>query len=258
MAFTDSFDAILARILLDHQGQDPTVDISKGSVVFIKSASLASAIWGLNQDGAYVDAQRFADSCDEDTLDHYIVQRGMQVVPGEAKAAKRIRVQYDIRFPPAGGNRYDYIRWAKEASPLVKTAWCVPRGQGPGTVDVIILADAAQAGSEIPSAALVATVLAYITNLIPETVQFLRVLAPEVVTQAVTIARISADYPVASAIIDVTAYMASMEPGMMLYQDQLKLLGLGGGAGAAPVTVPAADVPTTPYQMIRPGAINVT
>lgn len=258
MAVNDTFDVIQNRILIDHLNQDPTVDISKGSPVFIKSAALASVVWGINQDIAYVDAQRFADECDEDTLDHYIAVRGLPVVSAEKLAAKRARVQADIRTPPAGGNRYDYVRWAKEASPLVVNAWCVPCGQGPGTVDMVILADAVATGSEIPTDDLCATVRAYIVDICPNDVKYLRVLPPEVITQAVTIARVGAVYPAASATADIAAYQNGMEPGGILYVDQLKLLALGGGAGSAPVTIPAADVTPTAYQMIRAGVIDVT
>jgi len=258
MAFNDSFDTILARILLDHQGQDPTVDVSKGSPVFIKSAALAAAIWGLNRDGAYVDAQRFVDTADEETLDHYIAVRRLQVIAGEGKASKKAQVQDDIQHPPAGGNKHDYPRWCREASPLVTKAWCIPLGQGPGTTDCVIQADAAVTGSEIPSAELCALVRAYIVDICPNDVKFLRVLPIELLPQDVNIVRVQADYPAASATLDVTAYLSAMEPGATLYLDQLKTLALGGGAGSAPVATPAADVPTTAYQAIRPGAINVT
>ena len=258
MAFNDSFEQILARILADHLNQDPTTDVSIGSPVFIRSAALAAALWGLNQDGSYVDAQRFADTCDEETLDHYIAVRGLQVIVGESKASKKARVLDDIRHPPAGGNQYDYPRWAKEASLLVVNAWCVPLGQGPGTVDIVIQADAAATGSEIATDELCATVRAYIVDICPTDVKFLRVLPLVVITQAVTIARVDADYPAASAAIDITGYMNAMEPGATLYGDQLKTLALGGGNGAAPVTTPVGDVATTAYQTIRPGVINVT
>jgi len=258
MAFTDTFETILNRLLIDHQGQDPTVDISKGSPVYIKCAALASAVWGLNKDGAYVDAQRSALSADEETLDNYISLR-LVPIPGESLASKRARVIDDIRHPPAGGNKYDYPKWAKEAAPLeVAAAWTVPMGQGPGTVDVIILANAAETGSEIPDAELLAIVRAYIVDICPEGVQFLRILAPELLEQDVTVARVNADYPAASAITDVTNYLAAFIPGQKLLLDQLKNIALGGGDGEAPVTLPVANVVPTAYQMIRPGVIDVT
>lgn len=257
MAFQKSFNDILTALLASYTNQDPGADISQGSPVYIKCAALAAAIWGLYNEGQYVDRQRFADTCDRETLEHYIAIAAMAVIPGEAEADLRARVLFDIQQPPAGGNKYDYVRWAKESSLLVANAWCVPQGQGPGTVDIIITA-VASTGSEIPSAELLALVRAAIVALCPEGVQFLRVLAPEVLSEDVTIARVGAGYPVADANSDISAYMNSMAPGEALYIDQLKLLALGGDSGSAPVTAPAADVIPTAYQMVRPGVINVT
>jgi uncharacterized phage protein gp47/JayE len=257
MAFLKTFDELLNAILTDLQTQAPGCDVSRGSLLFVKSSALASALWGLYKEGQYVEFQRFADTCDRETLDHYVTVRGMTIIPGETDAALRARVLDDIRHPPAGGNKYDYPRWAKEASTDVQGAWCVPLGQGPGTVDVVITAKAAT-GSEIPDADLLATVRAYIVDICPTDIKFLRVLAPEPLPVNVTIDRAGSDYPAASAIADITAYLAGFTPGQPLYLDQLKALALGGSEGAAPVTLPVADVTPTAYQMIRPGVINVT
>ncbi|WP_084621550.1 baseplate J/gp47 family protein [Luteibacter yeojuensis] len=45
-----------------------------------------------------------------------------------------------IRRPPAGGNQYDYRRWAKDV-PGVADAWVYPLRSGLGTVDVAIVAE---------------------------------------------------------------------------------------------------------------------
>jgi uncharacterized phage protein gp47/JayE len=45
-----------------------------------------------------------------------------------------------IRRPPAGGNQYDYRRWAREV-PGVADAWVYPLRGGLGTVDVAIVGD---------------------------------------------------------------------------------------------------------------------
>ncbi len=256
MAFTDTYDQILNRILTDYQNQDPAADISQGSLLFLRAAALASALWGLNRDGSYVDSQRFGDTCDEETLDHYIALR-LPVVVGETFAAKRSRVLDDIRHPPAGGNRYDYARWAKESSIQVAGAWCVPGGQGPGTTDVIILADVAATGSEIPTIELRALVRAYIVDICPTGVRFVRVLAPEVLLQNITATRQNSDYPAAYAVTEITNYLAGFVPGQQLYRDQIRILALGGGEGGADITTPLVDVVPTPYQMIRPGGVNV-
>lgn len=253
--FTKSFETILEEALTDWRNQDPAVDLSEGSPNFIKAACQSSAVWGLHQSIAWVADQIFPDSADYDPLVTQAANRGLSLAgtPAELLA----RVLEDIRHPPAGGNKYDYVRWAKEASPLVKNAWPVPLGQGPGTIDLVVLADAEETGSEIPTAELLATVRAYIVDICPNDAKYLRVLAPEVLLQNVTIVRSEATEPVATAIANITNYLAGFLPEQTLFPAQLATLSLGGGPGGADVTEPAAPVTPTGYQMIRPGVISV-
>lgn len=58
----------------------------------------------------------------------------------ETIAALLERVLDRLRHPPAGGNKYDYRRWALEV-PGVTSAWCYPLRRGLGTVDVAILSN---------------------------------------------------------------------------------------------------------------------
>ncbi|EJX9804046.1 baseplate J/gp47 family protein, partial [Salmonella enterica] len=53
-----------------------------------------------------------------------------------------------IRRPPAGGNRYDYRRWAMEV-PGVSSAWVYPIRRGAGTVDIAITSAGGLASDEI-------------------------------------------------------------------------------------------------------------
>ncbi|WP_337050269.1 baseplate J/gp47 family protein, partial [Serratia fonticola] len=55
-----------------------------------------------------------------------------------------------IRRPPAGGNKYDYHRWAMDV-PGVTAAYVYPLRRGLGTVDVVITS-----GNDLPSPATVA------------------------------------------------------------------------------------------------------
>lgn len=256
MAFQKSFDDILNGLLADHANQDPEADISKGSLIFIKSAAQASALWGLYKQLEYQARQIFPDTSDRENLEHHATVRGLPLIAGESDVALLARLLGYIRRPPAGGNKYDYVRWAKQIAG-VKEAWPVYGGQGPGTTDLVILADAELTGSEIPTAELLAEVRAYIVDICPIDVKFLRVLAPEVVLQNVTIARIGAVYPAAYAQTDIAAYLQAFLPGQVLYLGQLTSLALGGDAGDAVVSLPVAPVIPTGYQMLRPGVINV-
>lgn len=66
-----------------------------------------------------------------------------------------------IRHPPAGGNRYDYRRWAMEV-PGVLAAYVYPLRRGAGTVDVLVTAE-----DGLPSQSVVLAVRAHIDDVRP-------------------------------------------------------------------------------------------
>ncbi|PVX80062.1 baseplate J/gp47 family protein [Paraburkholderia unamae] len=66
-----------------------------------------------------------------------------------------------LRHPPAGGNAYDYRRWAMDVSG-VTAAYVYPLRRGPGTVDVLITS-----GSGLPSASTINAVKTHIDTLRP-------------------------------------------------------------------------------------------
>lgn len=254
--FAKDFETILEEILTDWRNQDPEVDLSKASPNFIKSVCLASAAWGVHRSLAWAADQIFPDTSDYDQLVAHAARRRLSLAgtPAELLA----RVMDDIRHPPAGGNRHDYVGWAREAAlTLVKDAWTVPCGQGPGTVDLVVMANAAETGSEIPSEDLLATIRSYIVDKCPDTVHYLRVLAPELLLQDVTVVRTQATQSSAAGEANITNYLAGFLPGQTLFKGQLVSLAIGGGGGDAEVLVPPAPVVPTAYQMIRPGVISV-
>lgn len=150
MGFQKSFDELLDAILTDYRNQFPEADTSQGSLTFIKSACLASALWGLYKYHAWISKQIFPDTADSEYMEHHAWIRGISRREGETDQELLVRLLEYIRRPPAGGNKYDYIKWAEEID-YVTAAWCVPLGQGLGTVDVIIVADEDYTGSEIPT-----------------------------------------------------------------------------------------------------------
>jgi uncharacterized phage protein gp47/JayE len=150
MNLSREFDELLAAMLTDWQNQNPDADLSRGSLIYMKSACLASALWGIYKYQDWIARQIFPDTADTAYLEHHAWTRAITRLSGEADAAFLARILDDIRRPPAGGNQYDYIKWALAIDGVAR-AYCVPLAQGLGTVDVIILADAAVTGSEIPS-----------------------------------------------------------------------------------------------------------
>ncbi len=150
MSFQKDFDELLNALLTDYKNQFPEADTSQGSLIFIKSACLASALWGLYKYQDWISKQMFPDTADTEALEHHAWVRGLTRTYGETDSAYLARLLDYIRRPPAGGNKYDYVKWALEKD-NVKAAYCFPLAQGLGTVDVVIVANETNTGSEVPS-----------------------------------------------------------------------------------------------------------
>lgn len=253
--FEKSFDQILNDILTDFRNIFPTVDVSQGSLAYMKAAGYASALWGLYRYQQWISRQIFPDTADTEALEHHGWVRGVARTAEETDTDYLARLLEYLRRPPAGGNKYDYEKWAKEVDD-VAAAYAFPLAQGAESVDVVIVANAIATGSEIPAQTLLDAVAAYIAELRPVGARFVRVLAPTVVTQAVTLTGVGAY--AAEVAADITAYLNGFEPGQALYLPQLIGIATGNGAVNPEVTLPAATVTPQPDEMLRPGVINVS
>jgi uncharacterized phage protein gp47/JayE len=260
MQWQKSFDELLAGLLVDYANQFPGVDLSPGSLVFIKSACTASAVWGIYQHQQYIYRQIFADTSDTEHLEHHCQDVGIVRLAGETDAALLERYQTKRRNPPAGGNQYDYVQWAR-AVEGVRLAWSYPRARGNGTVDVVVLADAVLTGDEIPTQVLLDAVLAYIDPRRPAGMASpdpVLIFAPTPLVTDVTMSTVGLNVDVAQIKADIEAYLSTFIPGQILYLTQLSAIALANGAMDASVTAPAAAVIPVNYEMIRPGVVNVT
>lgn len=144
--FSDLFDAIL----LDYKNQFEDAANTEGSLIWMKSACLASALWGIYKYQDYIADQIFPDTADTENLEHHSSIHNITRKTDETDAELLARVLAYIQDPPAGGKASDYETWAKSFD-NVEAAYCIPNGQGVGTVDVVIVADADLTGSEVPS-----------------------------------------------------------------------------------------------------------
>lgn len=251
--FLKDFDTLLDALLTDYRNQYPDADVSQGSLIFIKSACLASALWGLYKYQDWIMAQVFPDTAASAHLEHHANVRGLTRRNGESDAELLARLLETLRTPPAGGNAADYVRWAKEVDG-VGQAYCVPLAQGPGTVDVLVLASG---DSETPDQDLLDAVYAHIDALRPVTASTMRVQAPGVLTQNVSMT-VDGDNLVTSVIEDeIEVYLNSMIPGADLALTQLSAIAIANGATDAVLTTPSANVVTAANQMIRAGVVNV-
>jgi len=150
MDFLKDFEALLAAILTDYRNQYPDTDLSEGSLIYIKSACLASALWGLYKYQDWIARQIFPDTADTAQLEHHAWLYEITRKTAETDSDLLTRVLEYMRNPPAGGNKLDYERWAETING-VDQAFCIPLGQGLCSVDVIVIASQDYTGSEIPS-----------------------------------------------------------------------------------------------------------
>lgn len=256
MPFQKGFDEILAGILTDFQNVFPGVDVSQGSLAYMKAAGYASALWGLYRYQEWISRQIFPDTADTEALEHHAWIRGLSRTYGESDSAYLARLLDYIRRPPAGGNQYDYKKWALEID-NVAAAYVTPLAQGGESVDVVIVANAVTTGSEIPGQALLDEVAAYIEDVRPVGARFVRVLAPTVVLQNVTMTGVGGSI-VTAVQADISAYLDGFQPGEELYVPQLIAIAIRNGALNPIVTTPVGTVTPAIVQMLRPGAINVS
>ena len=150
MSFQKTFDELLNNILNDYRSQIPDADTSKGSLLFIKSACMASALWGLYKHQEWISRQIFPDTADTEYLEKWAWLYAVDRLPDDSDADLVKKILDRIQSPPAGGNKADYIRWANEIV-NVKYAYCYPLAMGLGTVVMVIVADEVTTGNELPA-----------------------------------------------------------------------------------------------------------
>ncbi|WP_437612006.1 baseplate J/gp47 family protein [Erwinia sp. V71] len=123
-----------------------------------------------------------------------------------------------IRRPPAGGNKYDYRRWAL-AVDGVTAAYVYPLRRGLGTVDVVITS----AGG-MPSDEIIAACQSYIDDQRPVTAKDTMVLAPTFlyvdIDAAISVEGITFEAGQATTIADLTAFINALEPGDAFIKSQ--------------------------------------
>ncbi len=160
----------------------------------------------------------------------------------ETTAALLDRVLDRLRHPPAGGNAFDYRRWALEV-PGVTSAWCYPLRRGLGTVDVGILSNG------VPATAILRnTVKSYIEAMNPAGGDC-QVLTPDLVpvnvTATVTLSGVLLADVLATVQTVLQAYIAGLKPGDTVMRSRI-LAAITDVPGVTDVnlTAPAASVVT--------------
>ncbi|EBW6359696.1 phage tail protein [Salmonella enterica subsp. enterica serovar Oranienburg] len=165
-----------------------------------------------------------------------------------------------IRRPPAGGNQYDYRRWAMEV-PGVTSAWVYPVRRGVGTVDIAITSAGGLASDEI-----IRNVQAHIDDIRPVTAKNALVLSPQlryvdfdviVKAQGVPLEQLRPE-------VDKTVRgaMARIAPGQPLIRSSIEtLISLLPGVTDRTIVTPAANVIArvdgTRLEWLLPGTVTV-
>ena len=162
-------------------------------------------------------------------------------VDAESDSALLDRLLELIRRPPAGGNKYDYRRWAMEVAG-VSAAYVYPLRRGLGTVDVVITS-----AGDLPSAATIAAVQAYIDDLRPVTARDCLVLAPTPrhydVTVAVQLSGLTLEAAQAQIDAALRSYDTSVAPAEIAIRSRIEAIVSGiPGVVDRTVTQPAANV----------------
>lgn len=93
-------------------------DVSEGTVLYMRSAVLASMLWGLYTEASKAPDQVFAETAIRTYLDKQAGEFGLPT-SGKTDAALAAEVLEIKRSKRMGGNKYDYIAWSKEVSVMM-------------------------------------------------------------------------------------------------------------------------------------------
>ncbi|MFJ5428585.1 baseplate J/gp47 family protein [Pectobacterium actinidiae] len=127
-----------------------------------------------------------------------------------------------IRRPPAGGNKYDYKRWALSVEG-VTAAYVYPLRRGFGTVDIVITS-----ADGIPSQEIIDAVREYIDDVRPVTAKNTMVSGPTIKTIDIDV-RVSLNgVTLATAVENITSvlneYINQLPPGEPFIRSQAEML----------------------------------
>jgi uncharacterized phage protein gp47/JayE len=123
MSFNMEMKDILDDILEDYKNLAPNIDMSEGTLARIAGQVTASALWGVYRAMEHIKRSAFPDTCGPEDLIKFASILGLTISPAEKNSELLTRVLDRMRFPLAGGNRYDYIVWAKSVSVTHGKQW---------------------------------------------------------------------------------------------------------------------------------------
>ncbi|GAB7214759.1 hypothetical protein OS42_13700 [Dickeya oryzae] len=179
----------------------------------------------------------------------------------ETDAEMLARLLDVIRRPPAGGNKYDYRRWAMSVDG-VSAAYVYPLRRGLGTVDVVITS-----ANGLPSADVINKVQAYIDDVRPVTAKSTMILAPTPkqidIAVAISVSGVTVQTVTQNIRDAMTSYFNTLEPGESFIRSQAEMIisqisGVADRAIVSPAGNIAATVNNDVVEWLRVGNIEVT
>jgi len=166
-----------------------------------------------------------------------------------------------IQRPPAGGNQWDFRRWAMNVDG-VTAAYVYPLRRGLGTCDIVITASGG-----LPSADTIAATQAYIDSQRPVTAKNCLVLAPTILTidHVIQVAFPGGTAAQAQSLIQpgIQAYFAALLPGANYIKSQVESIisdtpGVTDRLLASPASNVVPEVDATVVQWCQLGNLNVS
>ena len=180
-----------------------------------------------------------------------------QGIDAETDESLRARLLVRIQNPPHGGNRNDYVTWAKENTTYrVTRAWAYENWGGPGNVGVTFLLD--EEDDPIPSPAAVDAVQEYIDAVRPLCAT-VTVFAPTAVTVDFTISVTPNTGTVKAAVQSaLSAYISENGvPGSTLCLSKLnEAISSAAGEEDHIMTVPSSNVVLAQNEFAKIGSIT--
>jgi uncharacterized phage protein gp47/JayE len=249
MAFQKSFNELLNEILTNYRNQFPG-DVTPGSVLFVKASCTASMLWGLYRQLDRAADQMFVGTADRAHKERHAAEFGI-VTAGKTDAEITDAVLEAKRSKLAGGNRYDYAAWAREAmlgDESVTYAAVVELAQGEDTFDIVVVSTNRDGETNLPvnaSQGLLDKVKSLCQSRRPVGSGFswgMRVVAAAVKRVSVRIQGTGANWNKEATAQSVIDYVNGLVPGQKLVRALLVAMAHEYGADSAEVVEPPADV----------------
>jgi uncharacterized phage protein gp47/JayE len=273
MDVSRDFDELLSSIYTAHINKSGKMP---GLLLQVFYSAVAICGWGLYKLANYIGKQILPDTSDQSMLELHAKVRGLSLIPNESSADLLARIIDDIQYPHAGGNTFDWVRWAKgtkyvhyegtyvEWTEKVKVAKIHENARGPGSINIIITSDRTESGyEENATGYLVDAVTAYIETQRPLGIWDYAVVSADRLLVDVTIDITADDYAATAMVLvdQIRAYLKALAPGQVLSVSMLHAIAINAGATDAVVLSPVANVTPsygpTFYQRIWPYNVGV-